>query len=120
MVCGREGWESCRGGGREEGGGKAAGTIFEIGLGGRIGRGGGARLEWKSIFINLNFFVFHPQALRILVIDRLKGAADGVVRRSLPGWWYFTWLDWLFYTRVQAWVIEYMQVPFIETQHSIY
>ena len=23
-------------------------------------------------------------------------------------------------TRVQAWVIEYMQVPFIETQHSIY
>ena len=24
------------------------------------------------------------------------------------------------YTRVQAWVIEYMQVPFIEIQHSIY
>ena len=84
-------------GGKRGGGGKAGGTMFEIGLGGRVGRGGGGRLEWKPIFTNLNFFVFHPQALRILVIDRLKGTADGVVRRSLPGWWYFTWLDWLFY-----------------------
>ena len=41
-------------------GGKAAGTMFEIGLGGRVGRGRGARLEWKPIFTNLNFFVFPP------------------------------------------------------------